>query len=106
MFPTINDLKVQCRIDPDDDSENTLITLYGDAAREKAQKYLNRPLFDDEVPPEVTNGLLVGATVKLAILLAVGHWYENREATTSTALSEVPLGFFSLLSDDRHSPGT
>ncbi|HGO5393637.1 TPA: head-tail connector protein [Klebsiella michiganensis] len=106
MFPTIDDLKAQCRIDSDDDSEDALLSLYGEAARSKVQKYLNRPLYDDEVPPEVANGKLVDASVKLAILLAVGHWYANREAASRDSLTEVPLGFYSLLSDDRYLPGT
>jgi len=106
MIPSIDELKGQCRIDPDDDSEDSLITVYGEAALEKAEKYLNRQLFEDAIPPGVTNGLVINSSVKLAIMLAVAHWYANREATTVNSLTEVPLGFFSLLADYRLIPGT
>lgn len=40
----------------------------------------------------------VAAVWKRAILLLVGHWYENREATISgTIVKEIPLGVQSLI---------
>jgi uncharacterized phiE125 gp8 family phage protein len=38
------------------------------------------------------------ASIKQAMLLLIGHLYENREATTETNLKEVPLSIRSLLS--------
>jgi uncharacterized phiE125 gp8 family phage protein len=35
--------------------------------------------------------------IRQAILLAVGHWYENREQSTAKAMQELPLGARHLL---------
>jgi len=39
--------------------------------------------------------------VKLIVKLLVGHWYENREATTATALKDGPIAVDALLSPIR-----
>jgi uncharacterized phiE125 gp8 family phage protein len=43
----------------------------------------------------------VPQSVKQAILLLVGHWYENREQGSPTELKDIPLGVSSLLWMDR-----
>lgn len=40
----------------------------------------------------------IPASIKQAMLLLIGHLYENREMTTKQALSEIPMGINSLLS--------
>ncbi|MFC3079509.1 head-tail connector protein [Phenylobacterium terrae] len=42
----------------------------------------------------------VPADLRHAVLLLVGHYYENREATSATSLKDIPLGVCALL--DRH----
>lgn len=55
---------------------------------------------DDADPPVWTN--VVPAQIKVAILMLVGHWYENREAVVvGSSLSSVPLGVEALLSTFR-----
>jgi len=39
--------------------------------------------------------------IKQAILLIIGHWYENREATQGTTVRELPLAVESLLNLER-----
>lgn len=46
-------------------------------------------------------GLAVPASIKAAMLLLVGHWYENREATTALDLKYVPMGVDALLAPYR-----
>ncbi|WP_431221721.1 head-tail connector protein [Serratia sp. L9] len=104
MTPSLDELRAQCRIDEDDDE--ALLTIYAEAARDLAQEYLNLPLFDTEVPEDVDEGVIIEGKVKLAIMLAVGHWYENRESSSETQLHEVPMGFYHLLKGKRKSPGT
>lgn len=41
-------------------------------------------------------------TIKHAILLLVGHWYENRESVSAHNLSEVPFGVSALLLPHRN----
>lgn len=104
MTPSLGELQLQCRIDGNDDDE--LLTIYAAAAKDLAQEYLNLPLFDTEVPEDVDEGVVIGGKVKLAIMLAVGHWYENRENSSETQLHEVPMGFYDLLKGKRKGPGT
>lgn len=47
---------------------------------------------------------LVPETIKQAILLLIGHWYENREAVTVENVKEVPLAARSLLNFHRIAP--
>ena len=44
-----------------------------------------------------TGGSSVPRMIRQAMLLMIGHWYENREATREKALSNVPMGVDSLL---------
>ncbi|WP_439150758.1 head-tail connector protein [Sulfitobacter sp.] len=43
----------------------------------------------------------VPQSVKHALLLLVGHWYENRDAASAVSMSELPLAFNSLLNAHR-----
>ncbi|MDD4985870.1 MAG: head-tail connector protein [Dehalococcoidales bacterium] len=44
----------------------------------------------------------VPQSIKQAILLLVGHWYENRESVSPTDLKEIPAGVVSLLWMERN----
>lgn len=46
----------------------------------------------------------VPQTTRQAMLLLIGHLYENREASTERALSEIPFGVKALLGMDRVVP--
>lgn len=43
----------------------------------------------------------VPASIRHAILLTVGHWYQNREAVSEVAMKEVPLAVQSLIGVER-----
>ena len=45
----------------------------------------------------------VPPSLRRAILLLIGHWYENREAATEFNLKELPMGVEALI--DRHRVG-
>ncbi|EQB98650.1 head-tail connector protein [Photorhabdus temperata] len=96
MVPTIEELRAQCRIDTDE--EDSLLTTYAKAARQRAENFINRPLFDDRVPDDISEGLVITDDIKLAIMLAVGFWYENREPKA------LPAGFKNLLEPYRFIP--
>ncbi|HCR1107419.1 TPA: phage gp6-like head-tail connector protein [Klebsiella aerogenes] len=104
MIPSLDEIKAQCRLD--DTGEDSLLTMYAEAARERAENYLNRRLYDKEVPEEDENGLVITPAIKLALLLIIGHWYENREGSLIGGMSEIPFGFTGLLRDYRRGPGT
>lgn len=102
MIPTTEELRAQCRVDiPDDDA---LLALYANAARRRAENYINRPLFDDAVPEDQAEGLIISDDIKLAIMLAVGHWYEHRSDVSEGQYNTIPLGFKSLLDPYRFIP--
>lgn len=97
---TLERVKQHLRVvDNDDDA---LITAYITAAREYSEKFQNRIFVSEdenavvEVPSELE---------KAAMLLIVGHLYENREAVNvGSAAIETPLGAKSLLTFNRKWP--
>ncbi|MEO0375586.1 MAG: head-tail connector protein, partial [Cyanobacteria bacterium P01_A01_bin.17] len=62
----------------DQTTEDTLIQLYVDAAKEHIGEYLNRPQYPSN------------SAIKAAALLIVGDLYENREAAGNRAMRENP----------------
>lgn len=96
MSPTVEEVRLHCRID--DDAEDSLLTDYITAAIGRAGNYLNRTLYEDEVPDTDSDGLLIAGEIKLALMLAVGFWYGSREA------QELPDGFYLLLAPYRYIP--
>lgn len=45
---------------------------------------------------------IIKGSIKLAMLLMIGHWHENREETISgTIIKEIPMGVKSLLDSSR-----
>ncbi|BET98099.1 head-tail connector protein [Xenorhabdus taiwanensis] len=95
-LPTIEELRLQCRIDSDE--EDTLLQAYLESAREKAINYLNRNVYEEVVPDTDPNGMLFTPLIKLALMLAVGFWYETRDP------KRLPPGFRDLLDDYRIKP--
>ncbi|CAI2037052.1 uncharacterized phage protein (possible DNA packaging) [Serratia fonticola] len=98
MVPSLEELKLQCRIDADWTEEDDLLKGYAGAARKRAENFINRKLYDDTVPEEDNDGLVISDDIKLAIMLAVGFWYDTRTPTN------LPAGFSSLLEPYRFIP--
>lgn len=101
---TIEKLRGQCRIDIDDTTEDEFLMLYYGAARRQAENYINRKLYDETVPESDPDGLLIADDILLALMLLVGHWYENREQVTDGGKMNIPFGFTSLLVPYRFIP--
>ncbi|MCG3461069.1 head-tail connector protein [Xenorhabdus bovienii] len=95
-LPTIEELRLQCRIDETQDDK--LLLTYLTVATEKAENYLNRKLYDEKVPDDDPDGMLITPLIKLALMLAVGFWYEHREPNV------LASGFKELLNDYRIRP--
>ncbi|PHM60077.1 head-tail connector protein [Xenorhabdus ishibashii] len=95
-LPTIEELRLQCRIDSDE--EDPLLQAYLESAREKAINYLNRNVYEEVVPDTDPEGILLTPLIKLALMLAVGFWYETRDP------KRLPQGFRDLLDDYRIKP--
>ncbi|MXF49898.1 phage gp6-like head-tail connector protein [Raoultella sp. Lac2] len=97
MSTTIEKLRAQCRIDIDDTTEDELLKLYFGSARRKAENFINRKLYEDEVPETDPYGLLIADDILLALMLLVGHWNESREEASDVNKMSIPFGFTSLL---------
>ncbi|AYE16597.1 TPA: phage gp6-like head-tail connector protein [Escherichia coli] len=106
MKPSITELRYQCRIDSDDDTEDVMLTLYLNASLKHAEKITNRRLYDNAVPNDDPDGLVIEDDTKLALMLLVSHWYENREAVSSDSTNTIPFGVDAILKQYRKTPGT
>lgn len=98
MNTMIEKLRGQCRIDADDTTEDELLLIYYGAARRMAENFINRKLYEDEVPESDPYGLIIADDILLALMLLVGHWFENREqVNVGSIVTAFPFGFESLL---------
>jgi len=104
MSTIIEKLRGQCRIDTDDETEDELLNLYFNAGRRKAENFINRKLYEELVPDDDPDGLAIKDDILLALMLLVGHWFENREQTSDASKSSIPYGFESLLEPYRYIP--
>lgn len=101
MIPSLEELYIQCRIDESNEMEDGFLTLCTHAAREKAERYLNRRLHDETVPDSDSTGMVITPLIRLYIMQLVNFWYDNRDQTDS-----VPDFFYAGINDYRLSPGT
>ncbi|WP_395240106.1 head-tail connector protein [Escherichia coli] len=106
MKPSIQELRYQCRIDSDDDAEDVMLELYLNASLKHSEKIVNRHLYDDAVPEDDPDGLVIDDDVKLALMLLVSHWYENREPVSHDSVNTIPFGVEEILKQHRKRPGT
>lgn len=97
MSEMIEKLRAQCRIDADDTTEDEMLLFYYGAARRKAENYINRKLYEGDVPDTDPDGLKIANDILLALMLLVGHWFNSREEASDVAKMSIPFGFTSLL---------
>ena len=81
------------------------LSIYITAAEELAQEFLNRRVYDVSVPEDDPTGIVANSLITAAILLILGHLYENRETVTDKPLNNVPMGALSLLQPYRIEMG-
>ncbi|EIX4511075.1 phage gp6-like head-tail connector protein [Escherichia coli] len=104
MTSIVEKLRLQCRLDPEDNVDDELLMLYFRAACRKAENFINRKLYESVVPDEDPDGLLIADDVQLAVFLLAGYWYETRENATEGSKTAIPFGFISLLEPYRFIP--
>lgn len=77
MDITLDEIKLQCRID--DDAEDDLLAVFLTSAKAMIENYTNRKLFSELPTSDLPdNALLISADLKVAILMLVAYLYENR----------------------------
>ncbi|ELA6496121.1 phage gp6-like head-tail connector protein [Salmonella enterica] len=104
MLLTLDEMKQQCRIEPDFTEEDDLLNQIGSAAQIRTETRINRKLYEEQVPDTDPEGLVLPDDVKQAMLLLVGYWYENRVAVNDFEQAEAPLGYNWLVDPYRHIP--
>lgn len=71
----------------------------------KGKVWPNSYIRDDSIKFTFTAGFGAAADVpdgiKHALLMLVGHWYQNREAVSDASLKEVPMAVEALLGNER-----
>lgn len=94
-------VKQHCRIDPSFTDDDSLLSTYTDAAARYVETWTRRTLYETTESPgyaEDEDSILLGADVKAAMLLLIGHWYANRESVAiGQTVAEVPFAVEALL---------
>ncbi|KHM13216.1 MULTISPECIES: head-tail connector protein [Klebsiella] len=106
MLLSMEEIKAQLRLDDDFSDEDTLLALLGKAAQSRAENYLNRRLYEtaSDRPEDDPDGLVMPDDIKLALLMLVSHFYENRSAVTEVEKLELPMSFIWLVGPYRYIP--
>ncbi|MNM21459.1 Phage gp6-like head-tail connector protein [compost metagenome] len=110
MLLTLDEIKAARRYDqlpdgtyPTDPAGDRFLTILAHAAQRHVESSTGRKLCAPPLPDPLPDNALVldgeaGEDVRLAMLLLIGHWDENREAVNiGNITSEVPLGFAELI---------
>lgn len=106
MILTKEEIKRQLRLEDDDNTEDELLTAIGAAAESRTRTFLNRPLYakEEDVPDGDERGLVVSADLRLAMLMLVTHFYENRSASSEVEKMEAPMAYNWLAAPYRFYP--
>lgn len=110
MWPPLSEVKSHCVIDEDSSHDDILLTGFISAAKNHIAQTLNRKIVSRTSDIELDEDTLLpideyvlamdteaGSSIRLALLLVVGHWYLNRESTSTLTIKEVPMSFNALL---------
>ena len=87
--------------------DGTLNASYSDTETYNSAMSAARVQYAREIAAtrEIMQGMVVEDDVKIAMLLLMGHFFMNREAVTTNAVHELPLGVRALLWPHRVAMG-
>lgn len=94
---TLEQVKYQCRIEHNDEDE--LLNGYILSAYDYVQNHTGRNLYNDNIPDDDKNGIIITPSINHACLMLVAHWYANREtvANNMVNVAEMPFSVVHLL---------
>ena len=95
-FPTVAQVKAHIRVEIDDE-EDDLIQEYIESAILAISRYINQKIYENEVPPEESNGTIFDVSMRQALYLTVGEWYRYRENTSTSDMHPLSNGVKQLL---------
>ena len=98
MYILLDDAKRHLNIDKDFHEDDDLLILYLQAAEDAISKRIDKKLSDCVDP---ATGYLEKSIIQ-SILLLIGQFYANREATSPTSVNEIPIGFEYLCNLNKH----
>jgi uncharacterized phage protein (predicted DNA packaging) len=99
-FLKLEDIKAQCRIEPDFTDEDTLLTAYGGAAENTLLRTCNRTysdLLENFGEDDGKGGKVVPPDFRVAALMLAKHLYEHRGPTENVSVSMVPYALDYLI---------
>ncbi len=103
-YVTLEQLRIQARLEPDDAYLDGTLQLYGAAAFHAIEAHTGRKLYPAgaDLPADAPeNALQATENIQLAMLMMVAHWFDNPAAATDGATAEIPLGFRFLVDPHR-----
>ncbi|WP_025740869.1 head-tail connector protein [Salinivibrio socompensis] len=102
---TLSEIAMQLNLDQDEltKAETDHLESITAAAKAAVFRAINRPIYatKDELKADENaprHAIVMTDDIKHAVLLMVGHLYANREATTTEAVKQLPLGMHFLIS--------
>ena len=110
---TVAQCKTQCAIGEDELEFEGWFNQTIPAVVAAVRNAINRPLYDTQASLDaaiaalavgdtsLTAAMVVTDDLKHAMLMMIGHWFENREASSSLTIKEVPMAFDFLVSPYR-----
>lgn len=105
-------IKQHVRLELDFTDDDTLLDTYATAATRLIENQTGRTLYATagEIPTDLETGevtddsaLVLDDDITTAMLLLIGHWYENRESVVvGTIVADLPMAVEALISPYRH----
>lgn len=89
---TLEEVKAQLNLTEDFDFDDDLLNGYIVAAVEVAQKHIGKTFTDENSEKTVA----FTPAIKVGCLMYIAHLYANREITTDTKLTVIPMTVTSL----------
>lgn len=104
-------IKPHVRLEVEDTEEDVLLETYATAAQRLVENQTGRTLYATagEIPvdgggaPTDDSALVLDDDLTTAMLLLIGHWFENREAVViGSTPAELPMAVEALIAPYRH----
>lgn len=93
MILSLEQIKAQLRLEVDYTDEDELLSLIGSAVEARTSNYLNRKLYEKEVPDTDEDGLVVSDDIRQAMLMLCSHFYEHRSTVSDSEMVALPMAF-------------
>lgn len=95
---TLEEAKAQCEIEPEETAHDAKLETFLGAAERWAVNFCDLESMDDFAESEGDGVSTIPPDVKVAILMATAHFFENRESVNvGNIVTQVPMSTESLL---------